>query len=251
LTASGLRADRPKTNRRDGRQKNNKGKMSERGEVKAGLGEILRQACRLMAKNGYHGTSMRDIAQETGRSLSGLYHYFRSKEDIIFLINHHGFTTLNDMLGKMERSFDRPGEKLYAFVYCHTRYFTDHLDEMRVMTWGTHELPVERADAIQALKDRYTGAARDIVGAVYREASGDDLDAQRLSRETFILFGMLNWIFGWYSPARYGRVEDLVGDIYRTFLHGLAGPDGGGKDIDQMAARLDKWFSEQRATRMW
>ena len=225
--------------------------MAEPNKINEGLGEILRKSCRLMAKNGYHGTSMRDIAQETGRSLSGLYHYFRSKEDIIYLINYHGFTALNDIVRKMDEAFEEPSEKLYAFVYCHTRYFTDHLDEMRVMTWGTQELPIERAESIQALKDRYTGAARNIVRAVHSEAFGFDLDAQRLSRETFILFGMLNWIFGWYSPGRYGRVEELVGDIYRTFLHGLAG-DGSDEDqIDRMNAHAEEWFAEHSGATMW
>jgi AcrR family transcriptional regulator len=225
--------------------------MSESREINEGVGEILRQACRLMARKGYHGTSMRDIAQETGRSLSGLYHYFRGKEDIIYLINYHGFTALNDMWRNMDEAFIQPREKLYAFVYCHTRYFTDRLDEMRVMTWGTLELPVDRAETIQALKDRYTGAAHRIVGAVYRETVGGDIDPTRLSRETFILFGMLNWIFGWYSPARYGRVEDLVGDIYRTFLHGLAGEGGDEDDIRRMGERLATWFNDHRTTAMW
>jgi len=225
--------------------------MGERSEVNEGLGEILRQACRLMAKSGYHGTSMRDIAQETGRSLSGLYHYFRGKQDIIFLINYHGFNALNEMVRKMNGTFEQPREKLYAFVYCHTQYFTDHLDEMRVMTWGTQELPVDGADTIQKLKDRYTGAAQVIVEAVYRESFGRDLDERRLSRETFILFGMLNWIFGWYSPARYGGAEELVGDIYRTFLHGLAGCDGDDDHINRMATRVAKWFADHRASSMW
>jgi AcrR family transcriptional regulator len=219
--------------------------MENRNEMKEGLGEILRQACRLMARKGYHGTSMRDIAHETGRSLSGLYHYFRSKEDIIYLINYHGFTALNQTWQEMDGAFQHPYEKLYSFVYCHTRYFTDRLDEMRVMTWGTQDLPVERARTIQTLKDRYTGAARGIVKAVYRESFGEELGDARLSRETFILF------FGWYSPARYGRVEDLVGDIYDTFLHGLAGDGRAGQDLRRMSARVRKWFADHPAASMW
>lgn len=36
--------------------------MEDANQISEGLGEILRQSCRLMARNGYHGTSMRDIA---------------------------------------------------------------------------------------------------------------------------------------------------------------------------------------------
>jgi AcrR family transcriptional regulator len=225
--------------------------VEDANQINEGLGEILRQSCRLMARNGYHGTSMRDIAQETGRSLSGLYHYFRSKEDLVYLINFHGFTTLNQTWRKMDGHFAGAREKLYAFVYCHTRYFSDHLDEMRVMTWGTQDLSVERAQAIQTLKDSYTGAAREVVEAVRLDSGGGELSGQRLSRETFILFGMLNWIFGWYSPTLYGRVEDLVGDIYRTFLHGLAGDGADGDEIERMSGDVREWFAANKTNGMW
>ncbi len=65
--------------------------------------EILGQSSRLMARVGFHGTSMRELARETGRSLAGLYHYFRSKEELLFLINYHGFTRLNDAWREFER----------------------------------------------------------------------------------------------------------------------------------------------------
>jgi AcrR family transcriptional regulator len=217
----------------------------------SGLNDILRESCRLMARNGYHGTSMRDIAQETGRSLSGLYHYFRSKEDIVFIINQHGFTTLVDTWRKLDGTFDDSLEKLYAFIYCHTLYFAEHLDEMRVMTWGTQDLSVERAGAVKALKDQYTSAARRVIKSVYLEACDCDLAGNRLSRETFILFGMMNWIFGWYSPSRYGKVDELVGDIYRTFIYGLTGAGRGDADIHKMNIEVKGWFAENRATSMW
>ena len=56
-----------------------------------GMADILRTSCELMATKGFHGTSMRDLAHATGRSVSGLYHHFQGKEDLLFLINYHGF----------------------------------------------------------------------------------------------------------------------------------------------------------------
>ena len=73
--------------------------------VSEGMADILRTSCRLMAQRGFHGTSMRDLAQATGRSISGLYHHFRGKEDLLFLINYHGFKTLNDRI--TERRLER------------------------------------------------------------------------------------------------------------------------------------------------
>jgi len=221
------------------------------GPMKAGLDDILGKSCALMARRGFHGTSMRDLAAETGRSLAGLYHYFRSKEDLLFLINYHGFTTLNETWARMDSDFLHPAEKLYGFIFFHTRYFAEHIDEMRVMTWGTQELPMERAKEIEKLKARYTGSARDVVGGYYTHSTGEAMEDRRLERETYILFGMMNWIFGWYSPRKHGNVGDLIGDIYRTFIHGFANSDEKRTDLAGIDASVERWFRTNRSARMW
>ncbi len=216
-----------------------------------GLDEILKKSCHLMARQGFHGTSMRDLAQATGRSLSGLYHYFRSKEDLLFLINFYGFKTLNDTWARLADTFEHPREKLYTFVYFHTAYFIEHMDEMRVMTWGTHELHLEKATVIQKLKDRYTAAARGIVRDVYQADKRMDLDERRSWRETYLLFGMMNWMFSWYSAKDHGGVSDLVGDIYRTFVSGISGNGRDQIDIERLKSVVGKSFRENKAASMW
>ena len=54
-------------------------------------GEILQAAQRLFVERGFHGTSMRQIAQEAGIALGGIYNHFSSKEEIftaVFLERH-------------------------------------------------------------------------------------------------------------------------------------------------------------------
>ena len=50
---------------------------------------ILRTAARIFAEKSYHSTSMRDISRQTNVSLAGLYHYCRSKEELLFLIQEN------------------------------------------------------------------------------------------------------------------------------------------------------------------
>ena len=52
-------------------------------------GDILRTAAVIFAEKGYHQASIRDIARATRVSLSGLYYYFQSKEELLFLIEDH------------------------------------------------------------------------------------------------------------------------------------------------------------------
>jgi AcrR family transcriptional regulator len=54
---------------------------------------LLDTALRLFVANGYHGTSMRQIADEAGLALGGIYNHFGNKEDIFVgvLMERHPF----------------------------------------------------------------------------------------------------------------------------------------------------------------
>ena len=68
---------------------------------------ILRTSARVFASEGYHSTSMRDIARETGVSLAGLYYYCRSKEELLFLIQDNCFARVMErLLAQLESARD-------------------------------------------------------------------------------------------------------------------------------------------------
>ena len=50
------------------------------------LGHILRMAARLMARQGYKRTSVRQVVSRAKVALSGLYYYITGKEDLLFRI---------------------------------------------------------------------------------------------------------------------------------------------------------------------
>src|SRR6266487_7094070 len=58
------------------------------------LGEVLDHATEVFCEKGYEGASMRDLSRASGMSLAGLYHYFGSKERLLYLIQKHTFTTI-------------------------------------------------------------------------------------------------------------------------------------------------------------
>lgn len=189
--------------------------------MKEGLEEILSRCSQLMSRQGYHGTSMRDLAKETGYSLSGLYNYFKSKEELLFLINLHGFSAINATLRAMLENIDDPEDRFYALVYNHIKYFLAHMNEMRVLMLGTQNLNVERSTTIRDIKEEYRLLGQSIVDELYTAEMGKKLSRAELEKRTYLLFGMMNWVFGWYSPRVHGTADDLIGDIYSQFLNGL------------------------------
>ena len=85
--------------------------MRKESEVKSELSKfeirnsklefILRTAARIFAEKSYHSTSMRDISRATNVSLAGLYHYCRSKEELLFLIHDNCFGRVLERLGSL------------------------------------------------------------------------------------------------------------------------------------------------------
>ncbi len=197
----------------------------------SGLDEILDKSAQLMAHLGYHGTSMRDLAQVTGRSLSGLYHYFSNKEELLFLINQRGFTSLLDMSNRLLIDDLRPEQRLSKLISNHVTYFIDHLSEMRIMTSGTMEMNEQRSQILWKLKQEYTQLAQNIVGEYMRSQTDVDYPDDVISRKTYLLYGMMNWIFGWYSATDHGTAQEVADDIFHTFTKGCCAEENRKKSL--------------------
>jgi AcrR family transcriptional regulator len=68
---------------------------------------ILKAAIAVMAEHGYHGTSVRDIAERAGVSPAALYHHFGSKQEVLATIMERGIEAL---LRRTETALAAAGE---------------------------------------------------------------------------------------------------------------------------------------------
>jgi AcrR family transcriptional regulator len=199
----------------------------ERSAYDEKLESILRTAAAIFAEKGYHQASIRDIARATGVSLSGLYYYFDSKEELLFLIQDHAFGTLTANLERMLEGVDEPHRKLRILMENHLRYFIGAKAEMKVLSHESESLTGDYRRTVNAKKRRLT----EIVTGILRDIRPDGGVDPRVA--TFSLFGMMNWLYNWHQPEVDPPVERLVDDMYRIFVYGYlpAGaqvPEGAG-----------------------
>ena len=184
--------------------------------------ELLEAAALLFAKNGFHNASIRDLSRATGRSLSGLYYYFATKEELLFQIQHHCYGTL---LASAREAIDReddPREKLLVFIHHHLGYFRHNMNEMKVLAHEDLTLAGEYGERILALKREYSRLLVDIVA---------ELDAELPRRQrrpspeiaAFLLFGAMNWLYTWPRRLRQLPAEQLADAVAHTFLEGYSG----------------------------
>ncbi len=87
--------------------------------------EIIQAAYRLFIQNGYHGTSMRQIAQETNLAVASIYNHFQSKEQI-FLAVLERYHPIFEILPKLAQ-MDAPD--VPEFVRRAAQFIAAHLDQ--------------------------------------------------------------------------------------------------------------------------
>ena len=180
---------------------------------------ILRNAARIFAEKSYHSTTMRDISRATGVSLAGLYHYCKSKEELLFLIQDNCFGRVLERLEERLQEASDPLSKLRIFIENHLSFFAANMAEMKVLSHEAESLAGELHSHVSTKKDKYTKLARRILKEIQQEQkAGSQVD---LTVATYALFGMMNWIYNWYDPRGKLKVSQLVDNVTRLFLHGF------------------------------
>jgi AcrR family transcriptional regulator len=191
------------------------------GRTERKLERLLSVAASLMAHHGYGQTSIRNVARETGYSLAGMYYYFENKEDLLYQIQHRTFASLLEQQERVVSGNDAPADKLRRLVANHLAYFTNHFSELKVCTFELETLQGERFQTIAALRKRYFACLTRVVGEICQQAADQPVPEADVRHRSLFIFGMLNWIFMWFDPARDEPVTKLGEDMVDLILNGL------------------------------
>lgn len=192
--------------------------MDDRPRYDEKLARILRISAAVIARKGYHQASIRDIAAATGVSLSGLYYYFSSKEELLFLIQRHCFETILARLQVDLAGIADARKRLEILVRNHLRFFVANMAEMKVLSHEAESLSGTFLDEVRALKQDYLQQLE----SVLRDLAPSESTDTRTS--ALMLFGMLNWIYTWYRPDRHPGVDELADTALHLFLEGYLTP---------------------------
>src|SRR2546422_9507505 len=119
------------------------------------------RAAKVFADQGYHSTTMRDLAAATDMSLAGMYYYVRGKEELLFRIQERCFLRV---LGGAERALAahghaEPGERLQAFIRHHVTFVAAHMAEMKVLAHEANSHNAERQRQVNEYQPRYLDLA--------------------------------------------------------------------------------------------
>jgi AcrR family transcriptional regulator len=182
------------------------------------LQQILKTAATIFAEKGFHRTSVRDIARATEMSLAGLYYYFTTKEELLYLIQERCFVTLLDRWNEAAKPELDVRTRIRVFTENHLSFFWHNMHEMKVMAHEDESLTGEFNEKILVLKRRYVKVLMDLIAELQERDGGQAID---LRVATFSLFGMMNWIYTWYQPKRDLSLPQLMEQMLRVYFLGF------------------------------
>lgn len=183
---------------------------------------ILDIAAGCFARQSYPATSMNDIAAASGTSKARLYHYYLSKEAILFDLLDRYTQRLLVIIGETQATAQRRNlddraalhELIRSFLQEYENSATRHvalLHDTRFLGEAQRELILNRQ--------------RDVVSAVTRflqRAYPARLTARNQTAITMMLFGMINWTFTWLRPGGAMSYGAFAEEVIAMLERGLA-----------------------------
>jgi len=180
------------------------------------LSSINKAAARIIARDGFEGASVRRVAAKAKIGLSGIYYYYKSKEDLLYALQKHTFSTLVRLLRERLESASTPQEKLRVVIENHFQFFVDNVDELKVCVHEIESLSGEYYKKVLRIRREYFSLVKDVV----KEVIGND-DRYDPNLAALYLFGSLNWVYMWYDPQKNTDTERLSHQLEHIFLNGI------------------------------
>jgi len=180
--------------------------------------ELTRQAARLFAEKGYHGTSIGDLAQAMGVQKGSLYAHIESKADLLWEAARDGAAAFHQALDGV--ADDQPAtEKIRLALRAHLRVVAEQLDIATVFIREWRYLEGERREQFIAERRRYEERFR----AFFRD--GRELGELRTDLDdataTLLALSAANWAYTWIRPDT--NTDELADRFYDFLLDGMRG----------------------------
>lgn len=173
---------------------------------------MLDKAAALFSSKGFHGAAMTDLAVACEVSKSLLYHYFPSKEDVLYEVMTSHLDELVEDVKTVLSEDGRVEEKISHLVHAFMNHYVGAADRHKVLLNELKNLPPDRQSAIVAKQRSIINSVQSLLSGL----RGSPKDTAKLRAFTMLMFGMINWTHTWFNPGgavSSDELADMVVDL--------------------------------------
>ncbi|WP_066155344.1 TetR/AcrR family transcriptional regulator [Halalkalibacter krulwichiae] len=185
--------------------------------------QMIKGAVRLFKEKGFHKTTTREIAKESGFSIGTLYEYIGSKEDVLYLVCDAIYEEVKDRLVNQLDTSSKGITRLKRAVAAYFQVIHDMQDEVLVMYQEAKSLPKEALSYVLKKEMEMTEMIEVILrDSLHEEAISLEENELKLMAHNILVQAHM-WTFRrWSIQKMYGlkeytelQIEQLLHGVYR------------------------------------
>jgi AcrR family transcriptional regulator len=176
---------------------------------------LLSNATRLFAKKGFDRTSVQEIVEAAGVTKGAMYHYFGSKDDLLYEIYARVLREQTEQLEKVATTGAPLRERLTAAASDVVVSTIASLDDNKIFAQSMHQLSAEKQKAVRAERRKYHERFRTLIEE--GQASGEFRADKPADLVVDFFFGSVHHLGSWYRRSGSLSARE-VGDHYAGLL---------------------------------
>jgi AcrR family transcriptional regulator len=178
---------------------------------------IIRAAATAFNREGFHNTSMDDLATALNTSKPTLYQFFENKQKLLYACHQHAMDHGEAALALAHHDGKSGREKLSIFCRRYMHGVMDDFGSCAVLTDVDALLGADRRAAIER-RARISAATRELIEEALRDGSFASVDSKLA---TLFVLSVVNWILVWYRPDGDRTRDEIVESFISMIENGL------------------------------
>lgn len=181
--------------------------------------KIIQTSLELFEKEGYHAVSVNKIVEVANTSKGGFYHYFSSKNEVLFVIHDIFITYTLDKARISNALKDIPTNRLIKIIDEFVNVFDLYKSHLSVFYQEAFFLDDKYEPIIRAKRNEF----KLIIINVLRDGiqTGEFRKELDVEITTMAILGMVNWIYKWYDPNGQKTITEISNIYIDLILHSV------------------------------
>jgi len=180
---------------------------------------ILQHSAELFAEIGFHKTSIDQLAEASNITKSLIYHYFKSKQEILFECMLSHVELLRSTALRYLDAEKSPEKQLENLLLKFLEIYETAGARHRILVNDLQQLTPDQKTKIVTIENDITQVFKSLINKV---SDTKNQEQHFSTARTFLLLSMINWTHTWFRPDGKMTSEELGALVFDIFMNGVA-----------------------------
>ncbi len=183
--------------------------------------QIVSSSAQLIQEQGFHGTTLDEVAEQLDVTKAALYYYVDDKQDLLFRIHLRALELILASVETIVQSEQPPDAKVRALIDNQVRMITSRPELFTVYFNEKAHLSLEHKEVVTRLERQIVQRMAQVLRDGIAIGAFQEMDP---TVAAFALLGASSWVYRWYRPDGKLTVAEISTLLQKVILSGLQTP---------------------------